>query len=245
MQKDLNLIVEDFRLDGRKENEFRTLDIELETVKNSSGSCMLKAGGTSILAWIDGPKESKSKNIESIGSVKCDFILSQSSYYHIKSDIKRDLLMRDFSCVLKEIFEEIILLKNYPKSDIEINCVCLQNDGSFKAISITAITLALINAGIYLKDTSIGISIGLYNDNYLIDLTKEEEKQKIPIINACYLPNLNKITHFEVTNSTLSFEKSSNLIKTISKVTTPIYNNIKEYLMTNYTPKSNIKNTNS
>lgn len=245
MQKDQSLIVEDYRLDGRKDNEFRTLDIELETVKNASGSCKLKAGGTTILAWIDGPKESKGKNIENIGSVRCDFVLSQSSYYHIKSDIKRDLLMRDFSCVLKEIFEEIILLKHYPKSEIEINCVCLQNDGSFKSISITAITLALINAGIYLKDTSIGISIGLYRDTYLADLTKDEEKQKIPIINACYLPNLNKITHFEVTNNTLSFEDSTSLLKTVGKISLPIYQYIKEYLMINYTPKVQIKSSNS
>lgn len=157
------ILINNFRLDGRKSYEIRDMNIKLEEVKNASGSCSIEAGGTKILVWVKGPRETKNKNIENNGILKCDFSISTSAYTHIKSEIKRDLQMREFSSTLKEIFEQVIILKNYPRSEIEINVTVLQNDGSFKTLSITAITIALINAGIYVKDTAVGVSLGYYN----------------------------------------------------------------------------------
>lgn len=254
---DQEIVINGFRLDGRRPEEIRKLNITTQIVEKASGSCYIQAGGTQILAWIQGPKEGRSKNAENVGSLKVEFTISQSAYPYIKSELKKDLQMREFSSTLKEIFEEIILLKQYPKSDIEINAVVLQNDGSYKTLTITAITMALINAGVFIKDTAVGISLGLQSNDImgsnvvtssltqkLVDLTKDEENSKIPVVNACYLPNHKKIVYMEIQNSTLDFSKSENLIYHTDKIADSVYSEIKSFLLSDYSQKSLNTNNN-
>mmetsp|Transcript_33293 Transcript_33293/g.34594 ORF Transcript_33293/g.34594 Transcript_33293/m.34594 type:complete len:266 (-) Transcript_33293:84-881(-) len=232
--ENLELLISNYRKDGRLINELRNMEIKTSQVFNSSGSSLIHQGGTKILCWIKGPKEARNKNSEKLGSVRCDFTLSQSAYPYIKSDLKRDLQMREFSSTLKEIFEEVILLKHYPKSEIEISVVVLQNDGSYKTIAITAITLALINAGIYIKDTAVGVTVGLHQDKYLVDLTKEEERAKLPVINTCYLPNFKKFVFKELINAKLDYSKSEEMIKSVERFADDTYVNIKSFLLRSY-----------
>lgn len=249
MEETPELLINNFRMDGRKLNEIRDMIIKTGIVQNAAGSCSIEMGGTKVLAWIKAPKEARSKNIENIGSLRCDFILSQSSYPYVKAEIKRDLQMREFSSTLKEIFEEVILLKFYPRSEIEINVTVLQNDGSYKSIAITAVTMALINAGIFLKDTAIGVTVGLNDDAYLVDLTKEEENAKIPILNSCFLPNLKKIVFIEITNSMIDYSKSEQFINSVEKVSDVVYQNIKQFLIESFRvsniDESNLKQQNN
>lgn len=234
--EEAELMVNEYRLDGRKANQIRDMKIKTNIVENCTGSCMIESFGTKILVWIKGPREGRSKSYENNGSLKVDFTISQSAYPYLKPDLKRNLQMREFSSTLKEIFEEVVILKHYSRSEIEINVAVLQNDGSYKSLAITAVTLALISAGIYIKDTAIGMSIGLYKEDYLVDLTKKEERGKIPIINCCYLPNTKKVVYMEVSNSTVEYQKSENFIKSVDGYSDMIYSIIKNYLLNNFQP---------
>lgn len=220
-----------YREDDREPLDIRKMKFTTNTLDNASGSCCIEVGNTKVLAWIKGPKESRKQNLDNKGNIKCDFMISQSAYPNIRSEIKRDLQMREYSSSLKDIFEEVILLKHYPKSEIEINVAVLQHDGSYKTHAITAITIALIKAGIYIKDTAVGVSVGMVEDKFLYDLTKNEEKQPIPIINACYLPNSNKCVFTELTNSTLDFDKAEQLINSVEKIGQLIYSVVKRFLL--------------
>ena len=46
--------------------------------------------------------------------------------------------MREFSQNIKSIFEKVVKLELYPKSEIIINVLVLQNDGNFISASINA-----------------------------------------------------------------------------------------------------------
>ena len=95
-----------------------------------------------------------------------------------KKDFKRDLKMREFSKILKDIFEQISWLDLYKKSEIIINVLVLKNDGNYKSISINAITFALIYDGINNKDSVVGNNVGYSEDDILIyDLYLQKEKQ--------------------------------------------------------------------
>ena len=218
-----------YRIDGRELGEIRDLKIETGIVSNSSGSCSIEAGGTKILCWVNGPQENRNKTSNNQASIKCDFVVSQSSYQMLKQDIKRDLEMREFSSTLKEIFEEVVLTKLYPQSEIEINVCVLQNDGNHKSLSITTITVALIQAGIYICDTAVGVNFSLVNNQFLCDLNRDEEKLKNPIVNSCYLPNLKKIVFLEVTNS-YDYSKNESIVSKIEKSADVIYSHIKHHL---------------
>eukprot|EP01086_Lenisia_limosa_P008594 TRINITY_DN30437_c0_g1_i1.p1 TRINITY_DN30437_c0_g1~~TRINITY_DN30437_c0_g1_i1.p1 ORF type:complete len:128 (+),score=24.63 TRINITY_DN30437_c0_g1_i1:3-386(+) len=54
--------------------------------------------------------------------------------------------------LLKDTFSDTILVDLFPRSQIKINVSVLQSDGGERAAAINAITLALIDAGIPMKD---------------------------------------------------------------------------------------------
>ena len=58
------LFIGNFRQDGRKAKETRTISIEMGIIKESSGSCMLTMGETKMIEWIKRPKEGKGKKQE-------------------------------------------------------------------------------------------------------------------------------------------------------------------------------------
>ncbi len=229
-------LINNFRHDGRKPQEIRSPDIEVGIVKDSTGSCLFSSGETKVLSWIMGPKESvRTKTLDNKGSLKCNFTISSFANSNRKSEYKRNLQMREFSSTLKEIFEESIIMRNYIKSEIEINVVLLQNDGSYKSAAISSVTLALINAGILLKDTIVGTSVGIIKEDvFICDMTKEEENLKTPILNCAYMPFQKKFIFLEISNSTVDYKYSEDLMKFAEKSGELMFNYIKDFLKNNY-----------
>jgi exosome complex component RRP41 len=83
--------------------------------------------------------------------------------------------------------EAAILLHLFPKSRIEISVVILSDDGSRLCAAINAATLALVDAGIPMRDLVCACSAGYYSsvagigsdgddgDMTLVDLNRREE----------------------------------------------------------------------
>jgi ribonuclease PH len=67
----------------------------------------------------------------------------------------------NFSLSLKKTFESTILTSLYPKSSISIFVEVLQADGGDYAVCVNAATLALIDAGIPIRDVCCAVSAGL------------------------------------------------------------------------------------
>ena len=229
------LFIGDFRQDGRKSKENRELKVQMNIIKESSGSCMLNLGETKVISWINGPRESKSRTQDKKGTIKCFFNQAPFSGMIRKKDFKRDLKMREFSKILKDIFEQIIRLDLYSKSEIIINVLVLQNDGNYKSASINAITFALINAGIYIKDSVVGINVGCTDDDRMIyDLQLQEEKQYIPILNVAFLPHTKKLVYTELVNAKTPYNKLSLLMKEAEDASLLLYNEQKKILLQEY-----------
>ena len=60
------------------------------------------------------------------------------------SNQKQDIKNREFGQTIKKIFNQIIKLDLYIKSEININVLVLQNDGNYKSAAINAASLELI-----------------------------------------------------------------------------------------------------
>lgn len=233
MNKEL-LFIGDLRQDGRKFNEIREVEIQTELITDSNGSAQISMGGTKVLAWINGPKEGRSKMYENKGQIKCIFSLASFASLTRKTDYKRDLKMREFSKTLKDIFEQVILLEYYPKSEIVINVLVTQVDGSYKSAAINAVTLALINAGILVKDTVVGMSVGLHSNIPIYDLSQQEEKENIPLLNIAYLPHSKKFIFVELLNAKTPYDQSDILMKESEKASYQIFDIIERYLKYEY-----------
>jgi exosome complex component RRP41 len=242
MNKDL-LFIGEFRADGRRYNEIRDVEIKMDVVKDSNGSALVTIGETQALAWISGPKEGRSKNYENKGVLKCIFTIASFANLTRKGkDFKRDLKMREFSKTLKDIFEQVILLDFYQKSEIVINVLILQSDGSYKSAAINAATSALINAGILIKDTVIGMSLGLFpdrlgNTNTLYDLQLQEEKENIPLLNVAYLPHTRKFIFLELLNAKTPYDKSEILVQEAETASQKLFDVVEKFLKDDYIRK--------
>ena len=180
-------------------------------------------------------QENQITNTKKKGSIKCSFTQAPFSGMIRKKDFKRDLKMREFSKILKDIFEQIIRLDLYAKSEIIINVLVLQNDGNYKSASINAITFALINAGIYIKDSVVGINVGCSEDDiFIYDLQLQEEKQYIPILNVAFLPHTKKLVYTELVNAKTPYNKLSLLMKEAEDASLLLYNEQKKILLQEY-----------
>ena len=242
------LFVGSFREDGRRFKENRSIEIKMGVVKESSGSCLFNLGETKVIAWIKGPCETKSKCPENSGIIKSYFNMAPFSGILHKSNQKQDLKDREFGQTIKTIFNQVIKLEYYTKSEININVLVLQNDGNYKSASINAVSLALINSGIFIKDSVVGINVGyldetvmengVFNDQAIFDeenkiiydLQFNEEKNYIPALNIAYLPHSKKIIHLELTNAKTPYNKLIPIIKEAMNSANSLYIQIQSIL---------------
>ena len=72
--------------------------------------------------------------------------------------------------MLKSVFEQVILLDLYPKSQIDVQVFVLESDGSYRSSAFNAVSLALMDAGIAMKDFIVATTAGLLGNVAVIDL---------------------------------------------------------------------------
>jgi hypothetical protein len=71
--------------------------------------------------------------------------------------------MKEFQRALKSVFESVIMLELYPRSQIDLQVFVLESDGSYKSAAFNAVSLAIMNAGIAMKDFLVATNSGLLN----------------------------------------------------------------------------------
>ncbi len=84
---------------------------------------------------------------------------------------------REYELIIKRCISQVVLCHLYPRLSIEIVIQVVHDDGGVLALSLTAAGLALIDAGIPMKDiiTAIHSSVDCHG-NIIVDPTLAEEK---------------------------------------------------------------------
>lgn len=107
---------------------------------------------------------------------------------------------RDCSVMLQESLQPAVCLHKYPRSQIEVNAVVLENGGSVLAHAITCASLALADAGIEMYDLVLGCSLRQDGASYVVDPTYGEESRRAPgggsqgSLTVAFLPSLNQLS---------------------------------------------------
>ena len=162
-----------FRQDGRKPSELRNISIKVGVVDSADGSACFAIGNTKVIAFVHGPKQTRFEKEK--GKIFCFFSFAHFSTTGERKKITRgDKKSSEFEEYMKEMMESVVLMEIIPHSDIDIHIVVLQDDGSIESAAINAVTLALIDAGVPMKDFLISCSCGYYNNTALIDITYAE-----------------------------------------------------------------------
>jgi exosome complex component RRP41 len=63
----------------------------------------------------------------------------------------------------------------YKKHQIEISVTVIQNEGSAKSAVMNCISMALVNAGVAMRDLLVSCTVGMIGSRVLVDPNEEEE----------------------------------------------------------------------
>ena len=164
-----------------------------------------------------GPREPRHKGGgESSGvKVNCQFSMAVFSTSERKRRPRGDRKSQEISAHLRQTFEAAIKTELYPRSQIDIyieaskcnwgevgsiisvSLQVLQSDGGNYCASVNAATLALIDAGIPLKDYVTACTAGYIHDRVLVDVNNQESGGGSELIMAI-LPKSEEIVLLEM-----------------------------------------------
>jgi exosome complex component RRP41 len=196
MTQTRNLIDENGkRTDGRTGEELREVKITVGTVKNADGSAYIEFGKNKILAAVYGPREVHPKHLAQPDRcvLRCRYHMSPFSTDTRKNPApsRREV---EISKVMREALEPALMLEDYPRAAIDVFVEVLQSDGGSRCAGITAASVALADAGIYMRDLVAACAAGKVDDKIVLDINDTEDKEGGADMPIAYMPRLGQVT---------------------------------------------------
>ncbi|XP_072269365.1 exosome complex component RRP41 [Pyxicephalus adspersus] len=216
---------EGFRQDGRKPGELRKIQCRMGVFAQADGSAYIEQGNTKALAVVYGPHEvrgSRSKTLHDRAVVNCQYSMATFSTGERKRRPHGDRKSSELTIHLKQTFEAAILTQLYPRSQIDIYVQILQADGGNYCTCVNAATLAVIDAGIPMRDYVCACSAGFIEDTPLVDLSYIEEAAGGPQLALALLPKSDQIALLEM-NSRLHEDHLERVMDAASKACKDVY----------------------
>lgn len=176
MKSDIKLFKDGKRLDGRKPDELRKIKIEVGVLHRAEGSCYLEWGGNKVVVAVYGPREAIPRHTQDPLKAIVNARYNMAAFS--VDDRKRpgpDRRSREISKVTSEALEKIILLGRYPRASIDVNIEILEAEAGTRCAGLTAAAVALVDAGIPMKDIPVACAAGKIDGKVVLDLGKEED----------------------------------------------------------------------
>ena len=174
---------EGLRIDGRRPNELRNFSSSLSVLPQADGSAEFSLGNTKIIASIFGPKDSYSSPSSSSSTILAHergsivTRVHSAAFSSTSGDKKRgDKRIQEWSDSITTVFSSAIQLELFPRSQIEIFVEVLSADGGVLPACINAVTLALVDAAIPMKDYVVSLSCAYLQEQVLLDANRTEER---------------------------------------------------------------------
>lgn len=172
-----NLIVDGKRVDGRSPEEMRDIRIEAGIIPEADGSSYVEWGGNKVTCGVYGPRECIPRHGANPyhATLKVRYMMSPfaSLEEHGRSGPSRR--STELSKVIREVFENLVIMEKFPNTQIDVYIDVLQAEGGTRTASITAAAVALVNAGIPMRDMVSALAVGKADDILLVDLGKAED----------------------------------------------------------------------
>jgi len=176
MNTDIKLFENGKRLDGRKPDELRKIKIEAGVLHRAEGSCYLEWGGNKVIAAVYGPREAIPRHTQNPlrAIVNAKYNMAAFSV----EDRKRpgpDRRSREISKVISEALLNVILVEKFPRASIDVNIEVLDAEAGTRCAGLTAAAVALVDAGIPMKDIPVACAAGKIENQVVLDLGKDED----------------------------------------------------------------------
>lgn len=177
MKSDRELInSEGKRLDGRSPHDLRKIKIEAGVLHRADGSCSLEWGGNKVLVAVYGPREAVPRHVQNPlkAIVQARYNMAAFSV----EDRKRpgpDRRSVEISKVISEALEKVIITEQFPRASIDVNIEVLDAEAGTRCAGLTAAGVALVDAGIPMRDIPVACAAGKIDGKVVLDLGKEED----------------------------------------------------------------------
>jgi exosome complex component RRP41 len=171
------LIIDGKRTDGRDMEDLRNLRIEVGVIPEADGSAFVEWGGNKIVCGVYGPRECIPRHGANPyhALIKCRYMMSPFASLEEHSRSGPSRRSTELSKVIREVFENLIIADKYPNTQIDIYIDVLQADGGTRTASVTAAAVALVNAGIPMRDMVSAVAVGKAGGMLALDLNKVED----------------------------------------------------------------------
>ncbi len=187
------------RPDGRLKNQLREFKVEVGVLDRSEGSAKVNLGNNMAMASVFGPREMHPKRLSRSDRaiVRVNYRMATFSVDGYKRAVpsRRE---KEISKVLSEAFQSVVLVKNWPRSVVDVHVEIFQSDGGTRTAAALAITAALADAGIPMRDLIGGIASGIYEDQVCLDLTGLEDMKGSGDMPILYSPAVDEISLFQL-----------------------------------------------
>jgi len=172
------LISEDgTRIDGRKPDELRPIEIKVGVLERADGSAYVKWGGNRILVAVYGPRAAHPRHqaIPHEALVRCRYDMAPFSPSTDRKKPGPDRRSIELSTVIEEALKPVIFKEMFGGTAIDIFVEVLRSDAGTRVAGITGASVALADAGIPIRGLVTGCSVGKVGDFIVLDPGHEED----------------------------------------------------------------------
>lgn len=231
---DTELIIDGFRTDGRLPDQLREVTMKVNTITSSNGSAQVSFGHTTAIASVQGPRSLFPKHLQEpqSGILRVRYNMLPFSVSDRKSP-GPDRRSTELSKVIRKALNPAVILDDYPKATIDAFIEVIEADGSTRVTGINALSLALTDAGIPMKDMVSACSVGKINDTLILDLNGIEDNNSESDVAVAMMPNKNLITLLQM-DGMLTKEEFMKLLNLAKDSCGKIYGMQKEALLQKY-----------
>jgi exosome complex component RRP41 len=222
------------RHDGRKFNETRKIDAKVGVIPNADGSAYFKIGNTWAYAAVYGPRNLHPKFLQnpSKGILRCSYNMMpfSSSGERVRPGSSRR--SKEISLVTEKALLPVLELGEFPNSVVDVFIELPQTEAGSRCAGITAASMALADAGLYMKDLVSAVSVGRVDDKLVVDLDyKEESYEDGPVadIPIAMMSTKGKITLLQM-DGLISVDQLKEVLEMGKKACGDIYKAQKEAL---------------
>jgi exosome complex component RRP41 len=183
------------RIDGRKEGDFREIEITAGVLENATGSAMVKMGRTIAVAGVFGPREMFPRRLQKFdrASVQCRYMMAPfSTDERVRPGPSRR--SKEISMVVRNALESAIFVDEFPKASIDIFIDVVQADAGTRTAAINAASVALADAGVPMKDMVASVAVGKIGKDFVVDLAGKEEDESACDLPVAYSPRMGKVS---------------------------------------------------
>ncbi len=136
------------------------MEMKIGRIGRADGSCQVKLGGNNVICAVYGPREVYPRHLQDSlkAIVQCKYNLAPFSSQERKRP-GPDRRSTEISRILGEALEEVMFVQRYPKTSIDIYFEVMEASIGIRWLSLVAASMALVDAGIPIKELASGCSV--------------------------------------------------------------------------------------